>query len=189
MEESVATEVVELLRARSLFAHVNRRVGVYNVGVRLVIPGGREVIWDNDGAAGLEAMVLRDGDLVGFVPQVPDSDDLDAPAIAALIAETDYDAPPAPSPPSNPTSGRSRSAAAGSGTPGPGAGRPAPAAAAASAAPDAADASPAPVAPAADPSKGSASKGSASKGSASKGSASKGSAKSRWADLLRRRTD
>jgi hypothetical protein len=112
MEESVATEVVELLRARSLFAHVNRRVGVYNVGVRLVIPDGREVIWDNDGAAGLEAMVLRDGDLVGYVPQVPDSDDLDAEQIAHLIAETDYDAPPAPSTPANPTSGRSRSAAA-----------------------------------------------------------------------------
>jgi hypothetical protein len=118
MEESVATEVVELLRARSLFAHVNRRVGVYNVGVRLVIPDGREVIWDNDGAAGLEAMVLRDGDLVGYVPQVPDSDDLDAKQIAHLIAETDYDAPPAPSTPSNPTSGRSRSAFR-SGTPEP----------------------------------------------------------------------
>jgi hypothetical protein len=118
MEESVATEVVELLRARSLFAHVNRRVGVYNVGVRLVIPDGREVIWDNDGAAGLEAMVLRDGDLVGYVPQVPDSDDLDAKQIAHLIAETDYDAPPAPSTPSNPTSGRSRSAFR-SGTPAP----------------------------------------------------------------------
>jgi hypothetical protein len=118
MEESVATEVVELLRARSLFAHVNRRVGVYNVGVRLVIPDGREVIWDNDGAAGLEAMVLRDGDLVGYVPQVPDSDDLDAKQIAHLIAETDYDAPPAPSMPSNPTSGRSRSSAR-SGTPEP----------------------------------------------------------------------
>jgi hypothetical protein len=119
MEESVATDVVELLRARSLFANVNRRVGVYNVGVRLVIPDGREVIWDNDGAAGLEAMVLRDGDLVGYVPQVPDSDDLDAKQIAHLIAETDYDAPPAPSTPSNPTSGRSRSAAR-SGTPEPG---------------------------------------------------------------------
>jgi hypothetical protein len=117
MEESVATEVVELLRARRFFAHVNRRVGVYNVGVRLVIPDGREVIWDNDGAAGLEAMVLRDGDLVGYVPQVPDSDDFDAAQIATIIAETDYDAPPAPSAPANPTSARSRSAAGSPGTP------------------------------------------------------------------------
>jgi hypothetical protein len=105
MEESVAVDVVERLRARSIFAHLNRRVGVYNVGVRVVIPDGREAIWDNDGAAGLEAMVLRDGVLVGFVAQIPDSDDLDAAAIASIIASTDYDAPPAPSAPSNPTAG------------------------------------------------------------------------------------
>jgi len=96
MEEPVAEQVVELLRARRIFASVNRRVGVYNVGVRVVIPDGREAIWDNDGAAGLEAMVLRDGMLVGFVPQLPDSDDLDAQAIAGIIADADYDAPPPP---------------------------------------------------------------------------------------------
>lgn len=96
MEESVAEEVVERLRAQRIFAHVNRRVGVYNVGIRVVIPDGREAIWDNDGAAGLEAMVLRDGMLVGFVPQLPDSDDLDAQTIARIIAEADYDAPPPP---------------------------------------------------------------------------------------------
>src|SRR5690242_2688941 len=96
MEEPVANDVVERLRARSIFAHLNRRVGVYSVGVRVVIPDGREAIWDNDGAAGLEAMVLRDGVLVGFVPQIPDSDDLDAAAIANIIAGTDYDATPAP---------------------------------------------------------------------------------------------
>lgn len=105
MEESVAADVVERLRARSIFAHLNRRAGVYTVGVRVVIPDGREAIWDNDGAAGLEAMVLRDGVLVGFVPQIPDSDDLDAAAIAKIIASTDYDAPPAPAAPANPTTG------------------------------------------------------------------------------------
>jgi hypothetical protein len=104
MEESIAVDVVAQLRARRIFAHVNRRVGVYNVGVRVVIPDGREAIWDNDGAAGLEAMVLRDGILVGFVPQIPDSDDLDAHAIAAIIAATDYDAPAPASEPSHPTS-------------------------------------------------------------------------------------
>jgi hypothetical protein len=111
MEESIAVDVVERLRARRIFAHVNRRVGVYSVGVRVVIPDGREAIWDNDGAAGLEAMVLRDGVLVGFVPQIPDSDDFDAVAIASVIAGTDYDAPAPPSAPSNPTSAP-RSAAA-----------------------------------------------------------------------------
>ena len=95
MDEAIAADVVERLRARRIFANVNRRAGVYNVGVRVVIPGGREAIWDNDGAAGLEAMVLRDGVLVGFVPQLPDSDDLDAAQIADIIASTDYDAKPA----------------------------------------------------------------------------------------------
>jgi hypothetical protein len=104
MEESTAVDVVEKLQARSVFAHVNRRVGVYSVGVRVVIPDGREAIWDNDGAAGLEAMVLRDGVLVGFVPQIPDSDDLTADEIVAIIAGTDYDAPLPPAPPAHPTS-------------------------------------------------------------------------------------
>jgi hypothetical protein len=111
VDEAVATEVVELLRTRRIFASLNRRAGVYNVGLRVVIPDGREAIWDNDGAAGLEAMVLRDGVLVGFVPQIPDSDDLDAAAVAAIIAATDYDAPVATKPsstttaPSTPASG------------------------------------------------------------------------------------
>ena len=96
MEEPIAEQVVEMLRARRIFASVNRRAGVYNVGVRVVIPDGREAIWDNDGAAGLEAMVLRDGMLVGFVPQLPDSEDLDAQTIARIIADADYDAPPPP---------------------------------------------------------------------------------------------
>ena len=96
MDETTAEQVVELLREQRIFASVNRRAGVYNVGVRVVIPDGREAIWDNDGAAGLEAMVLRDGMLVGFVPKLPDSDDLDATAIAAVIADADYDAKPAP---------------------------------------------------------------------------------------------
>jgi hypothetical protein len=98
VDEAIATEVVELLRTRRIFASVNRRAGVYNVGVRVVIPDGREAIWDNDGAAGLEAMVLRDGVLVGFVPQIPDSDDLDAAAVTEIIATTDYDAPVATAP-------------------------------------------------------------------------------------------
>src|SRR3954451_20337902 len=95
MDEAIAADVVERLRTRRIFAHVNRRAGVYNVGVRVVIPDGREAIWDNDGAAGLEAMVLRDGVLVGFVPQIPDTDELDAAAIADLISDADYDARPA----------------------------------------------------------------------------------------------
>jgi len=89
---------------------VNRRVGVYNVGLRVVLTDGREALWDNDGAAGLEAMVLRDGVLVGFVPRIPDSDDLDAAAITQIIANTNYDAPPPPSKPANPTGGPAQAA-------------------------------------------------------------------------------
>lgn len=103
MDEATATEVVARLRERRIFASLNRRAGVYNVGVRVVIPDGREAIWDNDGAAGLEAMVLRDGVLVGFVPQIPDSDDLDAAAVTEIIAATDYDAPVAPAPATHPS--------------------------------------------------------------------------------------
>jgi hypothetical protein len=124
MDEATAQDVVERLRARKVFASLNRRAGVYNVGVRVVIPDGREAIWDNDGAAGLEAMVLRDGVLVGFVPQIPDSDELGAAEIADIIAAADYDkrpesqparpssappappAPPAPSAPSAPPAPR-----------------------------------------------------------------------------------
>jgi hypothetical protein len=94
MDEVTAQDVVERLRVRRIFASVNRRAGVYNVGVRVVIPDGREAIWDNDGAAGLEAMVLRDGVLVGFVPQIPDSDDLSAEQITEIIAAADYDKRP-----------------------------------------------------------------------------------------------
>src|SRR3954471_15129381 len=96
MEEAIAADVVERLRARRIFAHVNRRAGVYNVGVRVVIPDGREAIWDNDGAAGPEGVVLRDGVLAGFVPQTPATDELAAAAIADLIADADYDARPEP---------------------------------------------------------------------------------------------
>lgn len=95
VDEQRANEVVELLRARHVFASVSRRTGVYSFGIRVVIPDGREALWDNDGAAGLEAMVLRDGVLVGFVPTIPDTDELEAHAIADLIAATDYDAPAA----------------------------------------------------------------------------------------------
>jgi hypothetical protein len=103
VDEATATEVVELLREKHVFASLNRRAGVYNVGVRVVVPDGREAIWDNDGAAGLEAMVLRDGVLVGFVPQIPDSDDLDAATVAGIIANADYDAPAGASPSSKPS--------------------------------------------------------------------------------------
>jgi hypothetical protein len=98
MDEEKATAVVERLRARGRFAHLHP-VGVYAYSVRIVIPDGREAIWDADGAAGLEAVVLRDGVLVGLVEEVPDSAGLDVDGIVEVIAHADYDAPLAPRPP------------------------------------------------------------------------------------------
>ncbi len=82
------------------------QAGVYAFGVRLRLPGGREAIWDSDGAAGLEAQVMRDGMLVGFVPVIPGSESYTDEQIVAAIANTDYDAPvdlnPPPSAPPPP---------------------------------------------------------------------------------------
>jgi len=64
--------------------------GVYTVGIRVVIPDGREAVWDTDGAAGLEAQILRDGVLVGFVPEIPGSADLDDDGVIAAIMRSDY---------------------------------------------------------------------------------------------------
>ena len=69
MDENRARRVVDALRERGVPAHV-AHTGVGQIGVRIVIFDGREAIWDADGAAGLEANVMRDGTLVGFVPMI-----------------------------------------------------------------------------------------------------------------------
>jgi hypothetical protein len=89
VEEDRATRIVAALRERGVMAHL-ARTGVYQTGVRVVIADGREVVWDTDGAAGLEAQILRDGVLVGFVPQIPGSDDFDDAAVISAIAGADY---------------------------------------------------------------------------------------------------
>jgi hypothetical protein len=91
LTEERAARLVERLRERHVMAHV-AHAGVYQVGIRVVIPGGREAVWDTDGAAGLEAQVLEDGLLVGFVPTIPGSEDFDDDAVVDCIARTDYDA-------------------------------------------------------------------------------------------------
>jgi len=92
MDEGKAQRVVDALRARGVPAHV-ARTGVGQIGVRVVIPDGREAIWDTDGAAGLEAQVLRNGVLVGFVPHIEGSEDFDEAQTVDAIARTDYDEP------------------------------------------------------------------------------------------------
>ncbi len=68
MDEHRARRVADALRDRGVNAHLLRGDGQY--GVRVTLPGGREAEWDTDGTAGLEAQVMRDGMLVGYVPQI-----------------------------------------------------------------------------------------------------------------------
>ena len=93
MEEFKARRVVDTLRDRGINAHLFR--GTIDFGVRVTLPGGREAEWDNDGTAGLEAQVMRDGMLVGYVPQIEGSEDFDEAQIVDAIARTDYDQPSA----------------------------------------------------------------------------------------------
>lgn len=57
------------------------------------LPDGREAIWDTDGTAGLEAQVMRNGMLVGFVPVIDASETFDEHQIIEAITGTDYDQP------------------------------------------------------------------------------------------------
>ena len=92
MDENKALHVVDKLRERGVDAHTEK-AGVYEFGVRVRVPGGREAIWDSDGAAGLEAQVMLDGELVGFVPVIPGSEEYDEDQVVEAIASTDYDQP------------------------------------------------------------------------------------------------
>ena len=92
MDENRARRVVDALRAQGVPAHV-ARTGVGQIGVRIVILDGREAVWDTDGTAGLEAQVLRNGVLVGFVPKIEGSEDFDEAQVVDAIARTDYDQP------------------------------------------------------------------------------------------------
>jgi len=92
MDENKALRVVDALREQGVNAHLARE-GVYKIGVRVVLGDGREAVWDTDDTPGLEAQVMRDGMLVGYVPQIPGSEDYDFGQVVAAIAGTDYDQP------------------------------------------------------------------------------------------------
>jgi hypothetical protein len=68
-------------------------VGVSQIGVRVMLRDGREAVWDTDGTAGLEAQVMRNGVLVGYVPVIEGSEDFDEIQVVDAIARTDYDQP------------------------------------------------------------------------------------------------
>ena len=112
MDENRAQRVVDALRERGIDAHLeNAGIDIY--GVRVVLPDRREAIWGNEGTASLEAEVLLDGDLVGFVPEIPGSGDFDDAQIVDAIARADYRQPearerpvaPPPEPPLPPEGG------------------------------------------------------------------------------------
>ena len=92
MDEFRARRVADALRDRGVNAHLLRG-GLGQFGVRVSLPGAREAEWDTDGTAGLEAQVMRDGILVGYVPQIDDSENFSEPQIVDAIARTDYDQP------------------------------------------------------------------------------------------------
>lgn len=92
MDENRARHVTDALRDRGINAHLDK-AGVDMYAVRVPLSGGREAIWGREGTAGLEAEVLLDGDLVGFVPEIPGSEDFDEDQIADAIARADYDEP------------------------------------------------------------------------------------------------
>src|ERR1700748_41501 len=92
MDEFRARRVVDALRDRGVNAHL-LRAGTTQYAVRVSLPGGRQAEWDTDSSAGLEAQVMRDGMLVGFVPQLEGSEDFDEAQVVDAIARTDYDQP------------------------------------------------------------------------------------------------
>ncbi|SRR6266702_232003 len=92
MDENRARRVVDALRDRGINGHL-AKVGVAQYGVRVSLRDGREAEWDTDGTAGLEAQVMKDGMLVGYVPQIEGSEDFDEQQVVDAIARTDYDQP------------------------------------------------------------------------------------------------
>lgn len=92
MEENRARRVVDALRDRGIDGHL-ATVGVDQFGVRVSLHDGREAEWDTDGTAGLEAQVMQDGMLVGYVPEIEGSEDFDEQQVVDAIARTDYDQP------------------------------------------------------------------------------------------------
>jgi hypothetical protein len=94
MDEFEARRVVDALRDRGVPAHVEpAKAGISQFGVRVQLFDGRLAVWDTDGTAGLEAQVMRDGILVGFVPMIEGSEHFSEAQIVDAIARTDYDRP------------------------------------------------------------------------------------------------
>ena len=89
MDSERAARLVSDLRARRVMAHV-AETGAYQFGIRVVIDNNIEALWDTDGVPGLDAEVLNDGVLVGFVPHIPGSEDFTDQQLVDAIAATNY---------------------------------------------------------------------------------------------------
>jgi hypothetical protein len=106
MDENRARRVTDALRDRGINAHMES-AGIDIYGVRVVLEGGREAIWGNEGTSSLAAEVMLDGDLVGFIPEIPGSESFDEAQVIDAIARADYHEPvghemaeaPPPAPP------------------------------------------------------------------------------------------
>ena len=92
MDENRARRITDALRDRGINAHL-RKSGVDAYAVQVPAGGGREAVWGAEGTTGLEAEVLLDGDLVGFVPEIPGSQSFDEAQIVDAIARADYSQP------------------------------------------------------------------------------------------------
>jgi hypothetical protein len=92
VEEIRARRIVDALRDRGTDADL-ARVGVYQFGIVVKLPDGREARWDSDNTAELEAQVMRNGMLVGFVPVIEGSADFTDEQVIEAIVRTDYDKP------------------------------------------------------------------------------------------------
>ncbi|WP_330172286.1 hypothetical protein OG875_01010 [Streptomyces sp. NBC_01498] len=89
MDADRAARVTDELRARGVMAHTVH-AGVYEFGIRVVLDGAIEALWDLDGAAGLDAEIVNEGALIGFVPHVPGSEEFTEEQLVNCIAGTDY---------------------------------------------------------------------------------------------------
>ena len=89
MREDEANRVAAALERRGIIARV-ARPAAYRFGIRIPLGDGREALWDVDGAAGLEAQIMRNGQLVGFVAQIAGSEEFDEQQKVQAILVADY---------------------------------------------------------------------------------------------------
>lgn len=89
MDSDRAERLTEELRARGVMAHLVH-AGVYEFGIRVVLDDRIEALWDLDGAAGLDAEIVNEGALIGFVPHVPGSEEFTEEQLVNCIATTNY---------------------------------------------------------------------------------------------------